>query len=516
MGEVTITLEDVHHLLGLPTDGEVVSGRVGGHPFSQMVGGFLGVRPGRSRDLYKNQISLTFLRERYLNWHEWSGNEVDRMRYTRALILRIIGGCLFVETASSFVHARYLLFLDDFQRTRTYSWGSTVLATLYRELCKVTDPGRSDMGGCTLLLQLWAWTRFPTISPGIPAITDPDAIFGARFNEYVSIRRRYSHIRRYRHHIDVMLTRRIQWRPYDGFVGHPPSSEESRRWLAVCPLIHYQIVVYQQPDRVLRQFHFRQPIPSDPFMSSELLTITLTGKGDVDWRDRHGLYIAQWHSRDALIVQGLQPLQGEGHLSLNSTYMQWYFQHTRRWMMQRSAIRSHVSDRMETVLHMASDEAQGAFTYRQIYDETLQMMSAFDEFGRLTAPGEAAPPPAVVQTVEPPRHPRVSQRARHEGLPLHHQAPTMADRPVLVQSLPPVQPSPSSGPTGLLAQEDIAGTVDDIDADPGAEADVAPGGDGEDVVRRNPDRQARERCFLSPYEHNQARCAKYHGRPRQQ
>ncbi|XP_061374922.1 protein MAIN-LIKE 1-like [Gastrolobium bilobum] len=132
MGEVTITLEDVHHLLGLPTDGEVVSGRVG----------------------------------------------VDRMRYTRALILRIIGGCLFVETASSFVHARYLLFLDDFQRTRTYSWGSAVLTTLYRELCKVTDPGRSDMGGCTLLLQLWAWTRFPTISPGIPEITDPDAIFG--------------------------------------------------------------------------------------------------------------------------------------------------------------------------------------------------------------------------------------------------------------------------------------------------------------------------------------------------
>ncbi|XP_061338437.1 extensin-like [Gastrolobium bilobum] len=299
------------------------------------------------------------------------------------------------------------------------------------------------------------------------------------------------------------------------------------------------------------------------------------------------------------------------------------------------------SDRMETVLHMASDEAQGAFTYRQIYDETLQMMPAFDEFGRLTEPGEAAPPPAVVQTVEPPRHPRVSQRARHEGLPLHHQAPAMADRPVLVQSLPPrpagqfyapayppgglsqpywwpppggpsrpsgssthfeypwfsaptqsypgyqphfTQPfpgqqfpgqtsgpsyshaepsahehsqfpgqsssqpqpgleeftedyiptfdspavmatpeafsadffqSPSSGPTGLLAQEDIAGTLEDIDADAGAEAAVAPGGDGEDVVRRNPDRQARERCFLSPYENNQARCSKYHGRPRQ-
>ncbi|XP_061366247.1 serine/threonine-protein phosphatase 7 long form homolog [Gastrolobium bilobum] len=409
MGEVTITLEDVHHLLGLPTDGEVVCGRVGGHPFSVL----------------------------FLHYHEHAGTEVGRMRYTRALILRILGGCLFVETASSFVHAWYLLFLDDFQWTGMYSWGSAMLATLYRELCKVTDSRRSDMGGCALLLQLWACTRFPTISPGLPEITDAQAILGARFNVYTQRRFRFSHIRRYRHHIDVMPIRRIRWRPYQGFATHHPSSEESRRWLAVCPLIHYQIVVYQQPDRVLQQFCFRQPIPSDPLQCSELLTITLTGKGDVDWRDRHGLYIAQWYSRDALVVQGLQPDEGYGHLSINNTYIQWYFEHTRKWMMQRSAIHSHVSDRIETVVHMASDEAQGAFTYRQIYDEALQAMSTFAEFGRLTDPGEPVPPPVVVQTVEPPRPPRRSQRARHEGLPLHHQTPVAADRPVHVQSLPP-------------------------------------------------------------------------------
>ncbi|XP_061365274.1 serine/threonine-protein phosphatase 7 long form homolog [Gastrolobium bilobum] len=51
MGEVTITLEDVHHLLGLPTDGDVVSERHGRHPFNQLVNDYLGVNPQAGRDL---------------------------------------------------------------------------------------------------------------------------------------------------------------------------------------------------------------------------------------------------------------------------------------------------------------------------------------------------------------------------------------------------------------------------------------------------------------------------------
>ena len=38
-----------------------------------------------------------------------------------------------------------------------WSFGSGVLAYLYRELCKSVDPERKNMGGCVLLLQLWAW-----------------------------------------------------------------------------------------------------------------------------------------------------------------------------------------------------------------------------------------------------------------------------------------------------------------------------------------------------------------------
>ncbi|KAL6316687.1 hypothetical protein AAG906_019618 [Vitis piasezkii] len=40
-----------------------------------------------------------------------------------------------------------------------YSWGSAVLAHLYRELCRASLDGATDIAGCVTLLQLWSWER---------------------------------------------------------------------------------------------------------------------------------------------------------------------------------------------------------------------------------------------------------------------------------------------------------------------------------------------------------------------
>ncbi|XP_061364675.1 protein MAIN-LIKE 2-like [Gastrolobium bilobum] len=232
MGEVTITMEDAHHLLGFPTDGEVVSGRHGRHPFRQMVSDFLRVNPQAGRDLSGGLLGLHFLRERFQHYAGHAATEVDRMRYTRALILRILGGTLFVDTASSFVSARYVLYLDDFQLCGTFSWGSAVLAFLYKELCKVTDMGRSEMGDFALLLQLWVWTRFPSISPPLPEVSDEHAIYGARFNFYDVRQTVFTHILRCRHRMDVMHRRDFRWRPYLSFEVNAPPSDTARRWLS--------------------------------------------------------------------------------------------------------------------------------------------------------------------------------------------------------------------------------------------------------------------------------------------
>ncbi|MBA0809254.1 hypothetical protein Gohar_024924 [Gossypium harknessii] len=41
------------------------------------------------------------------------------------------------------------------------SWGLAVLATLYWELCRATEPYKMPTGGCLLLLQSWAWWKLP-------------------------------------------------------------------------------------------------------------------------------------------------------------------------------------------------------------------------------------------------------------------------------------------------------------------------------------------------------------------
>ncbi|XP_040952770.1 protein MAINTENANCE OF MERISTEMS-like [Gossypium hirsutum] len=46
----------------------------------------------------------------------------------------------------------------------SYSWGSAVLAVLYRELCRATDPKVRDIGGCLSLLQSWALYRMPFLA----------------------------------------------------------------------------------------------------------------------------------------------------------------------------------------------------------------------------------------------------------------------------------------------------------------------------------------------------------------
>ncbi|MBA0569935.1 hypothetical protein Golob_003633, partial [Gossypium lobatum] len=49
----------------------------------------------------------------------------------------------------------WLLKLVDFRVAGEFSWGSAVLATLYREMCGATPPTKAKIGGCLSLLQSW-------------------------------------------------------------------------------------------------------------------------------------------------------------------------------------------------------------------------------------------------------------------------------------------------------------------------------------------------------------------------
>ncbi|MFQ6654620.1 hypothetical protein Gotur_025529 [Gossypium turneri] len=82
----------------------------------------------------------------------------------RAYIMHIVGGVLMPDANGNKVHLMYLPLLADLSTVSSYSWGSAVLAVLYRELCRVTNPDAVDMGRCLILLQSWALYRMPFLA----------------------------------------------------------------------------------------------------------------------------------------------------------------------------------------------------------------------------------------------------------------------------------------------------------------------------------------------------------------
>lgn len=165
-GECTITLQDVAIQLGLPVDGHPVIGYIP-TDVSELCRQCLGKVPTAS-DMRGNRIKLKWLA------NEFSDDSIPENatpqvleQYTRAYILKLVGGLLFCDYTGTFVHTMFLPLIVDLDRCKTYSWGSTVLAFLYRELCQATDMRRTNIGGCIYLLHIWAWERFHLLAPKI-------------------------------------------------------------------------------------------------------------------------------------------------------------------------------------------------------------------------------------------------------------------------------------------------------------------------------------------------------------
>ncbi|MFQ6633851.1 hypothetical protein Gotur_012395 [Gossypium turneri] len=77
----------------------------------------------------------------------------------------MIGGYLMPDLSRNLTHLRWLLKLVDFKVAGEFSWGSAMLATLYREMCKATPPNKAKIEGYLSLLQSWVRFRFSFLRP---------------------------------------------------------------------------------------------------------------------------------------------------------------------------------------------------------------------------------------------------------------------------------------------------------------------------------------------------------------
>ncbi|XP_058746479.1 protein MAIN-LIKE 2-like [Vicia villosa] len=149
-GECTITLEDVHMLLGLPVDGKAINGCVmQANSLCQeaigidLIEGAVGAR-GQG-------VNLKRLKEHYKKFRlDDESTQETILQKTRCYVLLLIGNVLFPDSTGNTVNFMYLRLLMDFSRVGLYSWGSAVLATLYQSLCKNAVAESCTFYGCAL------------------------------------------------------------------------------------------------------------------------------------------------------------------------------------------------------------------------------------------------------------------------------------------------------------------------------------------------------------------------------
>ncbi|KAL0355269.1 UNVERIFIED_CONTAM: Serine/threonine-protein phosphatase 7 long form [Sesamum radiatum] len=172
VGEATITLQDVQIIWALPIDGEPVTGLDLDRTtieWQDYCLTYLGFRPAATA--FKGSRLQTHAIISHIAQVEITYDTPHEIvvQYARAVALLLLGGVMCPDSSGNLIPLLYLTKLEDIVEARNYSWGSAVLAFLYRELCNATNKGKAAIGGALQLLQIWAWSRIIPLCPGLGA-----------------------------------------------------------------------------------------------------------------------------------------------------------------------------------------------------------------------------------------------------------------------------------------------------------------------------------------------------------
>ncbi|CAI9112645.1 OLC1v1013118C1 [Oldenlandia corymbosa var. corymbosa] len=152
---------------GLKVDGKPVEGMTPENSMAQWMAlcfGLLGITP--VSDMFDgNKIYAECLINECLRPIPENAPREAYTQRARALLLLLIGGFLIPDNTGNRIPLWILTILEDLDVCATYSWGSAVLAKLYFALCQASAPGKKDITGCYMLMQLWVWERIPRLQP---------------------------------------------------------------------------------------------------------------------------------------------------------------------------------------------------------------------------------------------------------------------------------------------------------------------------------------------------------------
>lgn len=152
-GEATITLEDIAILWGLPIDGQAITGGNCNKPqnvWQYICQCLLGFRP-IVEDIEGNKLKVLHLHDYLSIPLPVDATEDANVQCARGLLYMLFRGLLFSDSRNK-VSLHYLLHLEDFKACGTLSWGSGVLAYLYRCMCIASKGEAKAICGPLILL----------------------------------------------------------------------------------------------------------------------------------------------------------------------------------------------------------------------------------------------------------------------------------------------------------------------------------------------------------------------------
>lgn len=337
-GESTVTLQDAEVILGLPVQGRAVTGNSDLGNVELLCQNLLGATP-EDFDKKGQKVKISWLRDRF------TGQVDDRApievvkQQARGLLLLLLGGTIFADHTGRFVNLCWLKLLEDFKVAGQYSWGSAALASLYSGLCHGSTKGK-EVAGAFILLQVWAWERFPMLAPrrlGKRAPPPGSTLIGRWHDAFHSPDLATHVVGVYRHALDIQRSNEFKWQPYSAELleSLPPYCRAGMDvWRASVPLICFAIVEMHQPERVMRQFGFKQEIPPNSRAIHPSHGKTLRN-GQKDWAVVHATFIAEWDNRMQHVFEAGAP--DLTVYPLDDQYVTWYNEITRRYVSRPGA-----------------------------------------------------------------------------------------------------------------------------------------------------------------------------------
>ncbi|KAM7474205.1 hypothetical protein LguiB_021448 [Lonicera macranthoides] len=162
-GEMTITLDDVCQILGVPVIGTCV--HVGGKKFTSAIGVtllemYLGVSTDEAmKETNTCSVRLEWLKTMFKGTpQESESSHLDQC--ARAYLLYLLRCTIFADKTGNRVSISYLECLKDLDAIRGYAWGMAILAYLFRQLGKASRADAAQIVGYFTLLQAWIYEHF--------------------------------------------------------------------------------------------------------------------------------------------------------------------------------------------------------------------------------------------------------------------------------------------------------------------------------------------------------------------